>query len=114
MKSIWAGILALSCAFAMPTVLAAEIYQEGKDYIAVGPQPVEGDKILVEEFFWYGCPHCNKLEPYIAQYVKKLPPNVRFARVPAPAPSWRVQAQAYYAFEQLGVIDKTHAAFFDA
>ena len=112
MRAFWAGCLALLCTVAAP-VWAADKYLAGKDYVVVSPQPVEGSKILVEEFFWYGCPHCHSLEPHINDYLKNLPANVNFVRVPVPGPSWKVQAQAYYAFEQLGMTNKVHAAFFE-
>lgn len=113
MRVFWTGCLTLLFALIAPTSLAVDKYQAGKDYFVLAtPQPVEGNKILVEEFFWYGCPHCNTLEPYINEYVKNLPANVNFVRIPVPGPSWKVQAQAFYAFEQLGVRDKVHTEFF--
>ena len=36
-----------------------------------------GGKIEVIEFFWYGCPHCNALEPAIVDWVKRLPADVQ-------------------------------------
>ena len=48
------------------------------------PQPVESaDKIEVLEFFWYGCIHCYNLEPKIESWLKTLPKDVEFRRVPA-------------------------------
>lgn len=90
-------------------------FELGKDYTILPlPQPVEGDKILVQEFFWYGCPHCYHFEPRVTEYLKTLPANVRFQRVAVPGGYWHAQAQAYYTFEQLGAVDKLHNAFFDA
>lgn len=78
-------------------------------------QPVEtGDRIEVREFFWYGCPHCYHLEPALNSWLKRLPANVQFVRTPGVAPSWLVHAQAYYAFESLGVVDRVHEPFFSA
>jgi protein dithiol oxidoreductase (disulfide-forming) len=114
MKAFWAGCLALMCVFTASVSSAVEKYEVGKDYFMVSPQAVEGNKILVEEFFWYGCPHCNSLEPHVNAYLKKAPANVNFVRVAVPGPSWKVQAQAFYAFEQLGMTDKVHNAFFEA
>jgi protein dithiol oxidoreductase (disulfide-forming) len=80
------------------------------------PQPVESTgKIEVVEFFWYGCIHCYNLEPRIETWLKKLPPDVEFRRVPAVFnPRWGQDAAAFYAFEALGVLDKLHRPFFDA
>jgi thiol:disulfide interchange protein DsbA len=62
----------------------------------------KADKIEVSEFFWYGCPHCYDLEPYINEWAEKKDPNVRFVRIPA---SWnalvRLHAQLYYTEEVL-------------
>ena len=108
--------LAMSVLLTAPAARAVELYQAGRHYIELpSPQPTEtGDKIEVREFFWYGCPHCYVLEPPLAAYVKKLPANTAFVRTPGVAPSWLVQAQAFYTFEVLGVTEKLHAAFFDA
>jgi thiol:disulfide interchange protein DsbA len=80
------------------------------------PQPVEAtDKIEVLEFFWYGCIHCYNLEPKIETWLKTLPKDVEFRRVPAIFNDrWAHDASIFYAFEALGVLDKLHRAFFDA
>jgi len=84
-------------------------------------QPVEtGDKIEVRELFWYGCPHCYHLEPYLEKWLKTMPANAAFVRMPAVLPdnpnrvSWRPDARAYYTFEALGVVDRVHGALFKA
>ena len=81
------------------------------------PQPIDSDgkKIEVVEFFWYGCPHCYNLEPLIETWVKKLPPDVEFRRIPAVFNErWAHDAAIYYTFEALGVLEKVHRPFFDA
>ena len=80
------------------------------------PQPVDGSgKIEVLEFFWYGCIHCYNLEPAIDTWLKKLPTDVQFRRVPAIFNErWGHDAAIFYAFEALGVLDKLHRPFFDA
>ena len=80
------------------------------------PQPVESKgKIEVIEFFWYGCPHCYSLEPYIEAWLKKLPPDVEFRRVPAVFNQrWGHDAAIYYTLEAMGLVDKLHRPLFDA
>jgi thiol:disulfide interchange protein DsbA len=81
------------------------------------PQPVEAanGKIEVVEFFWYGCPHCYNLEPYIEAWLKKLPPDVEFRRIPAVFNQrWAHDAAIYYTLETMGVLDKLHRPLFDA
>ena len=89
----------------------------GVDYSELKPaQPVESaGKVEVLEFFWYGCPHCYTLEPALENWVKKLPPDADFKRIPAVlSSSWEPHARFYYAFEALGVLERLHRPFFDA
>jgi protein dithiol oxidoreductase (disulfide-forming) len=78
--------------------------------------PVEGDgKIEVLEFFWYGCIHCYNLEPRLDTWLKTLPKDVQFRRVPAVlSDRWGHDAAVFYAFEAMGVLDKLHRPFFEA
>ncbi|MCD6042876.1 MAG: DSBA-like thioredoxin domain protein [Burkholderiales bacterium] len=80
------------------------------------PQPVEAaGKIEVLEFFWYGCIHCYNLEPKLETWLKKVPSDVEFRRVPAVFNQrWAHDATLFYAFEAMGVLDKLHRPFFDA
>jgi protein dithiol oxidoreductase (disulfide-forming) len=72
-------------------------------------------KIEVMEIFWYGCIHCYHMDPILSKWVKTLPKDVYFKRVPGlPNPSWAPMAKAYYAMEALGVLDKLHTPLFDA
>ncbi|RKR07451.1 thiol:disulfide interchange protein DsbA [Kushneria sinocarnis] len=72
-------------------------------------------KIAVTEVFWYGCPHCYDLERPLENWVGQLSDDVVFNRVPAPlGKTWAKHAAAYYTAEELGILDRTHLAFFDA
>ncbi len=72
-------------------------------------------KIEVTELFWYGCPHCYHMDPELSVWVKKLPSDVYFKRVPGiPRPDWVPMAKAYYALEALGITEKLHSKLFDA
>ena len=73
------------------------------------------NKIEVMELFWYGCIHCYQIDPILNEWVKKLPKDVYFKRVPAiPRPEWAPMARAFYAMETLGVSEKLHTSIFDA
>ena len=73
------------------------------------------NKIEVMELFWYGCIHCYQMDPILNEWVKKLPKDVYFKRVPAiPRPEWAPMARAFYAMETLGVSEKLHTSIFDA
>ena len=111
MVCIALSLLAGSSAFAAD-------YTEGQHYIPVTPpQPTttKDGKVEVVELFWYGCPHCNRLEPYVQRWLKKKPANVEFVRMPGVfRPSWEIGARAYYTAEILGVVDKIHSPMFEA
>ena len=98
-------------------MLAAPLGAGAQQLIEVKPPvPVEGtNKIEVLEFFWYGCIHCYNLEPSLEAWVKKLPQDVEFRRVPAVFNErWGLDASIYYAMEALGLVDKLHRPLFEA
>lgn len=112
-RAIFGMVLAL--ALAAP---ARAEYLEGVEYaLLAAPQAVEtGNRIEVREVFWYGCPHCYALEPVLAKWLKTLPANARFLRMPGGqwAPSFEPHARTYYALEALGLLEKLHMPLFDA
>jgi len=72
-------------------------------------------KIEVIEFFWYGCPHCYDFEPVLNPWVKKLPKDVQFRRIPAIFnDEWEKSARAYYTLEAIGEGERLHKPLFDA
>jgi protein dithiol oxidoreductase (disulfide-forming) len=109
-------ILALfALAVALPVLAAAPGGFQYSELKPTQPVSLEGNKIEVIEFFWYGCPHCYNLEPLLESWVKKLPPDVQFRRVPAVFnPRWGHDAAIFYTFEAMGVLDRLHRPFFDA
>ena len=90
----------------------------GTHYLALGsPAPTEAPagKVEVVEFFWYNCPHCNAFEPELAAWLKKMPKNIAFRRVPvAFNASFVPQQRLYFSLEALGLMDKLHSKVFDA
>lgn len=109
-------IIGLATLLMFSMMVQAANYTEGTDYKRVSPQETgTGDKIEVLEFFWYGCPHCYSFEPHIKKWNKDKPANAAFVRVPAIfRPDWEVQARAYYALSNMGVIEEMHGKIFDA
>ena len=115
MKNWVIGIFAL--ALLPGLAFAAPAYKEKIHYERVLPaQPTSTDKkVEVVEVFLYTCPHCNNLEPYVHRWLKKKPAEAEFVRMPAVfRPQQELHARAYYTAEILGVLDKTHAAMFEA
>lgn len=80
------------------------------------PQAVENDgKIEVLEFFAYGCIHCAHLEPRLAEWVARLPADVKFKRIPAAFAVRGIDsAPIFYALEAMGLQEKLHQKIFDA
>lgn len=80
------------------------------------PQPLHmPGKIEVIEFFWYGCVHCYRFEPWIEAWHAKVPADVAFVRVPAVfSERWAVDAALYYALESAGHIERLHRPLLNA
>lgn len=92
------------------------VYVEGEHYQLV-PDAKDSlsETVLVQEFFWYGCPTCNNFEPSITRFRKNLPADTTFEQIPgASNPVWQQHARAFYTAEVLGVSDKTHEEMFAA
>ncbi|MEY3883659.1 MAG: hypothetical protein RIS87_1116 [Pseudomonadota bacterium] len=91
--------------------------QMGKDFDKTA-QIIPTDtpkKIEVTEIFWYGCIHCYHMDPILDAWVKKLPADVVFKRMPGlPQPAWAPMAKAFYAMEDLKLSAKLHTPLFDA
>jgi protein dithiol oxidoreductase (disulfide-forming) len=90
-------------------------WKPGVNYDPVVPsQPtsVPSGKVEVLEVFWYACPHCYALEPYLAAWRKTKPDYVEFVRVPVMwGPVHRAHAQLYYTLKQLGRNDLDDKVF---
>jgi thiol:disulfide interchange protein DsbA len=90
----------------------------GTDYVQLAnPQPVQavGKKVEVIEFFMYHCPHCNVLEPFLAEWVKKRSNDIVFKRVHMPYTGANdPEAHLYLTLEAMGKLDEMHAKVFKA
>jgi len=104
----------------LPGVAQEALFLEGADYQVLDrPLPRLSDSedgVEVVELFWYGCPHCYRLEPTLDRWLANdKPAEAVFIRLPAMMnPQWTIHAQAYYAAESLGVLDQTHTAMMAA
>lgn len=98
-----------------------EAFTAGKEYqvitasipatLTANPKP---GKIQVLEFFSYGCPACNRLEPYLEKWLHNIS-DVSFERVPVIFENgWQTYAKAYYTAQALGINNKITPALFDA
>lgn len=79
------------------------------------PIAVDSDKIQVLEFFKYTCPHCKAFDPYFEKWKSKQPDSIEVKQVPSVMNQNEViWAKAFYAAQELGVLDKVHHAIFTA
>jgi thiol:disulfide interchange protein DsbA len=80
------------------------------EYRVIPVQPVEtGERIEVIDFFWYGCPYCNELQPVLEDWIKRKPDDVAVRRIPAILrDSWAPHARIYYTLELLGEAERLH------
>jgi thiol:disulfide interchange protein DsbA len=96
---------------------SATEFRAGEHYELITPPlpTANADKVEVVELFWYGCPHCFAFEPSVEEWLAHKPDYVEFVRMPAVfARQWEVHARAFYAAQQLGVLDLVHRPLFEA
>ena len=96
--------------------LPAGKWTAGVNYRPLVPaQPTDAapGKVEVVEMFWYACPHCYALDPYLENWRKSKPGYVEFRRVPI---TWsdvhRSHARFFYALQALGKEEAVHADVF--
>lgn len=84
-------------------------------YVQISNQKqTESDKIVVYEFFWYGCPHCFNIEPTINELESELQKDTVLIKVPvALRDTWENHARAYYALRQMNLDDNLHEKLFE-
>lgn len=122
-KRIAKTVLSSLFAFALTLPLAAgaaaqiEKYVAGTHYIELKApvNTLDDSKIEVLEAFWYGCSHCFRFEPLVADWEAKAADDVDFRRYPA---MWnalmKIHAQIYFTAEALDAIEIVHEPVFDA
>jgi thiol:disulfide interchange protein DsbA len=117
--SITAAALATSATLVTPVVFAqGKPPQEGADFLVLeklAPTEAGAGKIEVVEFFWYSCPHCNRFEPQLQEWVKKMPKDVVLRRAPvAFRPDFEPQQRLYFVLEAMGKVEELHSKVFNA
>lgn len=94
-----------------------EKYVAGTHYteLAAPVNTNDSSKVEVLEAFWYGCSHCFRFEPLIANWEATAGEDVDFVRFPA---MWNalmeVHAQVYYTAEAMDALDTVHEPVFNA
>ena len=111
------SITAATLALASAAHAQGQPPKEGVDYLILDkPAPTEAaGKIEVVEFFWYSCPHCNRFEPQLDEWVRKMPRDVLLRRAPiAFRPDFEPQQRLYFALEAMNKVDALHKKVFYA
>lgn len=112
-----AATLAAASVLTSPAYAQGAKPVEGIDYLTLDkPAPTEAaGKIEVVEFFWYSCQHCNRFEPQLEEWVKRLPADVVLRRAPvAFRADFEPQQRLYFALETLGKVAELHKKVFYA
>lgn len=98
--------------------VSGETFTEGEHYRKVEPEvtpSVGKGEIEIVELFWYGCPHCFNLEPYLTKWSEEQPQYIKLVRVPATLnPNWITHARTFYALELIGELKRVHPLIFSA
>jgi thiol:disulfide interchange protein DsbA len=102
----------------LSAAVSAQELVEGQHYTLlespVSTQVEEG-QIEVTEAFWFGCPHCYRLQAPVSEWFETLEDDVSVVYLPATmGGDWNTHATAFYAAESLGIRDELHADFFSA
>jgi len=107
-------LLPMACSAAAPAV----DYKEGTNFAKVreAQTPVDAKRISVEEFFWYGCPHCFHLDSFVESWRKTKAGDVDFSRVPNSLGREEgiTHSKTFYTAEVLGLSEKIHGPLFKA
>ena len=103
------ALLAVGC-LAASAPAQQILARQNIEYRLIAAQPVEtGERIEVIDFFWYGCPYCDELQPALEDWIKRKPADVALRRIPAVLrESWAPHARIYYTLERLGEVERLH------
>jgi thiol:disulfide interchange protein DsbA len=109
---------AATTAAATPAPATSTSFTEGQQYVTLelpAGQAAPTGPVEVVEVFSYGCPHCAEFAPYMDKLRAALPKGVEVRYMPALfSQAWVPYAQAFYAAQELGVLEQTHDAMFQA
>ena len=101
---------------AVEVEMPAMVYEVGTHYTIVDGSPspdIPEGKTELLEFFWYGCPHCFKLEPLLNEWLEERTDTVHLTLVPAVLNArWAVGARLYYTLEEMDRLDLHTKAFY--
>ena len=88
---------------------------DSQKYVQISNSPqTEHDKIVIYEFFWYGCPHCFNIEPTIEKIESNLNQDTVLIKLPlALRESWVNHAKAFFSMQQMNIDNNLHSKIFE-
>ena len=102
----------------LSAAVSAQELVEGQHYTLLESPvatQVDEDQIEVTEAFWFGCPHCYRLQTPVNEWYETLDDDVSIVKMPATmGGDWNTHATAFYAAQSLGSEEELHQDFFDA
>ena len=110
-------ILLFGFGFVLNQSVLAEEFQEGVHFETLAKPVVTSDpaKIEVVELFWYGCPHCDSLDPALKVWIDRLPADVNFIQIPVVfGRSWEMHARMFWVAKNIGLLKTIHEPLFNA
>ncbi|MGM0521127.1 MAG: thiol:disulfide interchange protein DsbA/DsbL [Pseudomonadota bacterium] len=115
---MWKALMVAVVGLTLSAVASAQELVEGEHYERL-ETPVETQvddgQIEITEAFWFGCPHCYRLQPEVTEWYETLEDDVSVVHQPATmGGDWNTHATAFYAAQSLGIEDALHADFFHA
>ncbi|MBP3194809.1 MAG: thiol:disulfide interchange protein DsbA/DsbL [Cardiobacteriaceae bacterium] len=103
-RNIFASLASIVFLFCSINSQAQLKYAENRDYETLPVVIEETEEPKVIEFFWFGCPHCNKLRGFVEKWLEDgIPEGVEFEIVPATLESdrWSRPSRAFYTMKFL-------------
>jgi thiol:disulfide interchange protein DsbA len=116
-KTLFAIIFLFCSQLALAQQEQPNNFQEGTHYFKLAQATTSADDNSVEVtmVFSYLCNHCYALEPFIQNWEKKKPDNVKMNRIHVVfGRPHEVMARGYIAAEMTGIADESHVALMDA
>ena len=98
------SILFFSLGLVVSQLGFASEFREGIHYQTLAKPVVTSgqEKIEVVELFWYGCPHCDSLDPALKVWVERLPADVNFVQIPVVfGRSWEMHARIFWVAKNI-------------
>ncbi len=117
-RSLVRGIVAAAIVLGAFSVFAQQHGDRPEFTRLPSAQPTDtAGKVEVIEFFWYGCPHCYKVEPAVEAWEKRMPKDAVLRREHVVWDGRRDiegHARLFLTLRAMGLLKQHHQAVFNA